>query len=356
MRRCVFFAWMLLSIMSMQSCRKQKESSVITPLVKVDKVVPYNTTNTITFSGLISTPGEINLSFRIPGMISNINFSEGAFVKKGEVIAQLDNQTYVEEYNAAEAKYNAVKQEASRVMELYTTNSTSPNNYDQAVGALQQAEAAYKLRALQLSYTKLIAPCEGYIQQKYFNANEVIGAGTPIVSLVNNKQLEIDVDIPSKDYIKRKHFKWFYCNADVYPNVILPLTYLDITRQANMNQLFKMRLGLSKPDELDLAPGMSVSVSIGYDEQDCKCTKIPVSALFKLGENSFVWKFNLADSTINAIAIDKIMSIENDGSAIVTSDLQGDDWIISAGAQGMKEGQKVRPLMPAPVSNVGNLL
>lgn len=358
MKKCYNSPILLIGILSLLlfiSCSKHKKSQEIPQLVKVASVTPFNTMNKISYPGKIVSPGDLNLSFRIPGMIKKVYYSEGAFVRKGAVIAELENNDYLQEYKAVEAKYKAVKQEADRVIELYQTNSTSPNNYDQAVSGLHEAEALYQLRANQLSYTKMIAPFDCYIQHKYFKGDEVVNAGTPIVSVVNNKQLEVNIEIPSRDYIKREQFVHFTCNADVYPDVNLQLEYLDITRQANFNQLFKMRFALAAYPNLELAPGMSVSVTIEYHAKDQQYCSIPVSALFKKGNQSYVWSYNPADSVIRLVPV-SIITIKNSGEAIIESSLKNNEQVISAGVNNLKEGEKVRPLPPPPSSNVGGLL
>lgn len=337
------------------SCKKKQNVQEIKQLVKITTVTPFNTTNKISYPGKIVTPGDVNLSFRIPGMIQKVNYSEGAFVPKGAIIAELENSDYKQEFIAAEAKYKAVKQEADRIFELYQTNSTSPNNYDQAKSALQEAEALYTLRANQLSYTKLIAPFDCYIQRKYFKGNEVVNAGTSVVSIVNNKKLEVNVEIPARDYIKRDQFVRYSCNADVYPDTTLLLEYLDITRQANFNQLFKMRFALASYPELQLAPGMSVSVTIEFQEKNQQYCMVPISALLKRKNQSYVWQYNPQDSVVRLIPI-SIISINSSGQAIIHSTLTGNEQVVSAGVNNLQNGKKVRPLATPPNSNVGGLL
>lgn len=54
--------------------------------------------------------------------------------------------------------------------------------------------------------------------------------GTPVVSMIDNDYFEVDVNIPSGDFIRREDFMTFHANADVCPDSILPLELLDITR------------------------------------------------------------------------------------------------------------------------------
>ena len=113
------------------------------------------------------------------------------------------------------------------------------NDYDKAVAAKQRIASLYHANLNALNDTKLKAPFDGYVQKKVFGAHEIVNIGTPVLSMINNDYYEVNIDIPSSDfYSSGRAFKEFYCEADVFPGVKIPLELLDITQQANYNQLF----------------------------------------------------------------------------------------------------------------------
>ena len=169
--------------------------------------------------------------------------------------------------------------------------------------------------------------------------------------MINNDYYEVNIDIPSSDFIRRESFKEFYCEADVFPGVKIPLELLDITQQANYNQLFRM-----KPEEkLNLAAGMSVSVTIHFEPGQEGLSIIPISSLFQKEDKSYVWVYDTAQTTVKMNPV-KVVELDKDGQVIVESDLASGTRIVSAGVNGLKEGQKVRLLPPVSSSNVGKLL
>ena len=72
-------------------------------------------------------------------------------------------------------------------------------------------------------------------------------------------------DIPASDYIRQDLFKSFTCTFDVFPGRVFPLELVDVTRKANLNQLYHMRLRLKPVKGVDIAAGMSVNVTIDYN-------------------------------------------------------------------------------------------
>ena len=279
----------------------------------------------------------MKLAFRVAGPIRKIYVNEGQYVKKGQLLAELDPRDYQIQFNATQAEYTQVKGEADRIIELYRRGSVSVNEYDKAVAARKRVTALYNAHRNALNDTRLKAPFDGYVQNKYFNAPEIVNQGTPVVSMIDNDYFEVDVNIPSGDFIRREDFMTFHANADVCPDSILPLELLDITQGANYNQLFTARFRLKRNPVL--APGMSVSVTIGF---------------MKDGQ-SFVWLYNEQDETIEPVSV-AVERLTKDGEAIVRSALRKGQTVISAGVNDLKEGQKVKLLPPVPASNVGGLL
>ncbi len=72
------------------------------------------------------------------GTIQYMHVNDGAYVRKGQLLAELDPTDYQIQLDAAEAEYQSVKAEAERVMALYKENVTTPDANDKAVYGLRQ--------------------------------------------------------------------------------------------------------------------------------------------------------------------------------------------------------------------------
>ena len=341
------------SIGILGSCRNKQVQVDIPQLVKTAPVNGHDGMTSVTYPGKIQAASNVKLAFRVAGPIRKIYVNEGQYVKKGQLLAELDPRDYQIQFNATQAEYTQVKGEADRIIELYRRGSVSVNEYDKAVAARKRVTALYNAHRNALNDTRLKAPFDGYVQNKYFNAPEIVNQGTPVVSMIDNDYFEVDVNIPSGDFIRREDFMTFHANADVCPDSILPLELLDITQGANYNQLFTARFRLKRNPVL--APGMSVSVTIGFKPSSEAMSIVPVSALFMKDGQSFVWLYNEQDETIEPVSV-AVERLTKDGEAIVRSALRKVQTVISAGVNDLKEGQKVKLLPPVPASNVGGLL
>lgn len=352
-----WFGWGAAALLLLAGgCRDRQAPLEIPRLVKLTEVNGNGGTLAVTYPGRMKAASEVKLAFRVAGPLKRVYVGEGQAVKAGQLLAELDPRDYRLQYDGAKAEYEQVKGEAERVIELYRRGSVSINEYDKAVAARKRVTALYEANRNALEDTRLKAPFDGYIQRKYFKAPEIIGQGTPVLSMIGDGSFEVEVDIPAADFVRREEFAGFHAVADVYPDSILPLELLDVSRGANYNQLYNVRFRVKKDAAPHLAAGMSVSVTIDFKPSGKDVCLVPVSALFQQAGGSRVWVYDGDKETVRSQPVE-VQRLSKDGWAVVRcAALRRGQSVVSAGVAGLKEGQKVKPLPPVSPSNVGGLL
>lgn len=93
-----------------QSCKDAKKVQEKTAVVKIDTVRAYGHAVRLEFPGKVTAARETNLAFQVAGKLRKIHGDAGTFIRKGQVIAELDDRDYKLQLNAAEAEYNSIKQ------------------------------------------------------------------------------------------------------------------------------------------------------------------------------------------------------------------------------------------------------
>ena len=352
------FIWrnlLLFLLLGIVGCKREQSGLSISQMVKTTDVIAWKGVTSVTYPGKLKASQQVKLSFRVPGLLKSVYVHEGEMVKKGALLAELDPRDYRLQYEAAQAEYAQVTEEAGRIIELYRRGAVSVNEYDKAVAAQKRVTANYKVAQNTLNDTRLKAPFDGYIQNRYFHAPEIVNQGTPVLSMLNNQPLEVDVELSARDFLRRSDFVDFYAVADVDSTIVSPLELLDINAEANYNQLFTAHFRLKEGRVSGLAPGMSVSVTIRFRPDTIQLSIIPISALFQRGDSSFVWRYDAKNQTVHAIKV-QVDQLHKDGSVWIKSDLQPGQKIVSVGVDGLKEGQSVRLLPSVSQSNVGSIL
>ena len=136
-------------------CGQRQHTEQVT-LVRIDTVKTANTCDILEFPARVQAAGEVHLAFKIPGTLQRIYVDDGAFVRQGELVAEMDPRDYELQLQAVEAEYLSIKAEAERVMALYDQNVATADAYDKARYGLQQITAKYENARNQLADTCLL--------------------------------------------------------------------------------------------------------------------------------------------------------------------------------------------------------
>lgn len=338
------------------SCGETQKNTDKVKTVKTDTVRMEGSQTLLKYPGKVKASEDISLAFRVSGTIRSIKVEDGQAVRAGQLLAELDPTDYQIQLDATEAQYKQVKSEAERVIALYNDGGTTPVAYDKAVYGLKQITALYEHHKDELSYTKLYAPFNGYIQKHLFKAHETVGAGMPVLSMVGQGAPEVEINLPAAEYIRREQFTDYQCTFDIYPDKVYPLRLIGITHKANANQLYTMRLQLMTEGLPTPSAGMNTMVNIRLNDGSSRELKVVSGAVLQKDGKSGVFVYDAQNNQVQFKEVD-LLRLTSDGQAVVVStQLKAGDVVVSAGAHSISDGETVRPLPAQTSTNVGGLL
>ena len=150
------------------------------------------------FPGKLLPAQQSNLAFEIPGKINVVNVDIGDAVKKGQILAELDNREATAQLKQAKAKYDLALQILNRYKDLRSKGHISIQDLDNANSEELIAKSQFEFYKVKLEQTKLIAPFDGVIQNRYLDTGSVINGGIPIVEILGSKNVEAHISIPLK--------------------------------------------------------------------------------------------------------------------------------------------------------------
>ena len=315
-------------------CGQRQHTEQVT-LVRIDTVKTANTCDILEFPARVQAAGEVHLAFKIPGTLQRIYVDDGAFVRQGELVAEMDPRDYELQLQAVEAEYLSIKAEAER--------------------GLQQITAKYENARNQLADTKLYAPFDGYVKRRRFDPPTVVAAGMPVITFLSGKNPEVELFIPASTYIRRREIASFAAVFDFLQGQKIPLRLLHVDPSANANQLYAVRLALPVNTEIAATPGMNATVEVAMRQETEASVEIPASALFSIGDKtSYVWIYR-QDGTIARRRVE-VVRLHTDGTATIADGLNEGERIVVAGVHKLTEGQRVAPLPAPSKTNEGGLL
>ena len=148
------------------------------------------------FPGKLLPAQQSNLAFEIPGKINIVNVDIGDAVKKGQILAELDNREATAQLKQAKAKYDLALQILNRYKDLRSEGHISIQDLDNANSEELIAKSQYEFYKVKLEQTKLRAPFDGYIQNRFLDTGSVINGGVPIIEILDSTIVKAHVSIP----------------------------------------------------------------------------------------------------------------------------------------------------------------
>ena len=190
-------------------------------------------------SGRIEAKYSVDIIARVQGWLQRSYFKEGSYVKKGQVLFQIEPNEYQNVVNKAaaavrESKAQLVNDEKSlrRATELVKNDFVSKSYYDEALARRDSTKSAlYLNRAslsqanLDLSYTRIKSPIDGRIGNIYITQGNLVNAQSGVLAkIVSLDPIYIKFPIKSEDYLKLRKTAPEKKNEDlsfIIPEVIL---------------------------------------------------------------------------------------------------------------------------------------
>lgn len=335
-----------------QGCKQGVERPDDVRIVKLENARLHSGRTVVSYSGRMKAVSEINVAFKISGTIEKVPVEVGQHVRKGQLIAVVDQRDYLTQFTATEAEYSQIKADANRVMELYKRGSASASENDKATYGLQQITAKYNAHKNALADTRLLSPIDGFIQKKLFEPGETIGAGMPVISMISGNKPEVEINITVSDFTRIGQVQSYTAIFDAIPGKEFPLEVIGVTQKANLNQLYTLRLKIRDLDKSIITPGMAVNVILKFANSTDERVTIPISSIFKRGENTLVWIYKNGQVHSRPVVVSEII---DNGKAIIKEGISDAEMVVTAGVHSLKEGERVKPMDQITSTNIGGI-
>jgi HlyD family secretion protein len=235
--------------------------------------------------GIIEAP-EVNITSRIAGRIISLNLVEGDRVKRGQVVCEIEyvdlrNQLRRAEADVvkADAELAQARRDLERIKRLFDEHVISVKQRDDAVTAVEQAEASLASARANVSYyqdqlrdTKIVSPVDGIIVNKALEVGEWVTPGTPILTVDDLDTIWARVDLEETDlssiYVGKPARVRLPTNPPVYlSGRVMAIgqegqfaTERDVRRGRQDIRTFYVKVQLLQPGD-EAKPGMTAEVS-----------------------------------------------------------------------------------------------
>lgn len=195
-------ACLLFTIILNTACQKNQENTKTIEPIRVKTVTLTNAQNqdsNLEYTGTIGANKVVQLSFMVSGNVTAVLVAEGQFVKKGQLIATVDETVYRSQYEAQMAQVRLAEENYKRISEVFKKGSIAEIRMLEAKSQYDQASAAARATYQNIVHTKLYAPQSGYIGAKNIEAGSLVAPGAPAVQILDISRVSVAVPIPEAE-------------------------------------------------------------------------------------------------------------------------------------------------------------
>ncbi|WP_370388779.1 efflux RND transporter periplasmic adaptor subunit [Snodgrassella alvi] len=345
-------AIVLASVLALAACgKKDNGPAPQAPMVSVLTVQPQTVTVDTELTGRLKPIRESEVRARVAGILLKRLFTEGAYVKEGQPLFQIDNAPYLASLQSARASLataqaNAVKADADvvRYRPLVAANAISKQEFDQAIAQqrlahaqIESAQAAIKTAQINVGYAYVRAPISGRIGKALVTEGALVGQGdvTQLALIQQTHTLYVDLTQTAAQAMKIRQDiasgKMKTINGAVEVAIKLDdgseypqkgrLLFTDMTVDEGTGEV-KVRAEIPNDDDM-LLPGQFVRVEIPQAEIQ-NAIVLPQQAVTR----------GASGDTVTVVNADGSLAVR----PVTVVQQKGTNWVISGG---LRAGDKV---------------
>lgn len=218
------------------------------------------------------------------GEVVEILAKEGQDVKKGEILAKLDDKIEKQKLYEIEAKVAFLAKEKERSYKLSKQKSISKSEFDKISYQFDEAISQYQAQKHKLEKNLNVrAPIDGTILRKEVKLGEIVDPSDNIFWVGKRSPLRIVAEVDEEDIPKIKHGQIAYVKSDAFANNVIKGKISSVTPFGDpINKNFRVYIELSKDNNLFM--GMTVEVNIVIKKVK-NALLIPAKTI----KNEFAW-------------------------------------------------------------------
>jgi multidrug efflux system membrane fusion protein len=344
--------------------RTHAAANAALPEVTVAEVIHRPLREWQEFSGRLQAPNTVEIHPRVNGFVDRVAFTDGARVKKGQLLFQIDPRPFqaeverlVAERTRSVSDLELARANRARAERLISAHAISREEYERQVaaeasaqGSLGSIDASLQEARLNREFTEVRAPIDGHVSRAIITAGNLVTGASLLTTLVSDDPVYVYFDADEQTYLRYAKAKHDHAHsnsgaADIYIGLVdedgYPhagqLDFIDNQVDAATGTI-RARAALANPDGR-YTPGLFARVRlVGGEDRDS------VLIEDRAVGTDLSKKFVLTLTHDNRIEYRLVeLGPEINGLRVVTRGLAPNELIVVNGLQHVRPGQSVAP-------------
>lgn len=342
---------------------RKAETAIEPEIPKVTAVRPVHApaVRSITVPGDLVGRNEAALYAKVTGYLKRISVDKGDWVKKGQVLAEIEVPELEQKLKRARASLDVRRVTYERLNGVWSTDRrlVAREDVDVAQGEFNQAQADVEELEALVGYTKIIAPFDGVVTARYVDPGALIEANghaggsdatgaqksgaVPVVALADTDRLRVYVYVPEQETSAIRRGLPAGLTLREFPGREFRGTVARFSNALDLStRTMLTEVDLENPRH-ELYPGMYAEVTLEL-ERHPDAIELPVTAVGGGSDDGFV--FVVKEGTLTKTAVKT--GIASAGAVEITSGLSGDEVVVQNLGPALREGERVEAIERPP--------
>lgn len=329
-------AWKLASNKKEINSRKQIRTVDNRIAVTVASAEPREMNTQLNLTGLTEPYKEVTVASESTGKIIQINFKLGDFVRKGTLLASVDDTYKRLAFENAQLNYNKYSEDYKRYQLLRKGDAVSDDQLRDMKIGFENAAIQLKNAKKQLDDTKIMAPFSGFITSKDTELGAYVNTGTPIAGIADISRLKIAMEVSESNVYQLHKGQDVNVTANVYPGVSYKGSISGIGSQGSSAHTFPVELVIANTSKNPLKAGTYVNTRIDLGNTG-KALMIPRDAIVSSAKAPSVYV--VRGDSVELVRINT--GHEYDAYLEVSSGIKAGDQVVTTGQINLSDGAKI---------------
>ncbi len=302
------------------------------------------------YPGKVTVKDKADLSFQVGGQVIDFPTLKGQRIKKGDILAKLDDRDYKNRYNSAKASYNQKKIYLQRIEKAVASGAVSKTDLTNAQSAYEQAFANLEIAKKNLQDTILRAPYDAIVSDTYIQCFEMVAPNKPILGIQDIHYIQVEAYVPQERILEANKTRGDFSYSvtfDSLPGVKFDVSLREFTTKADpKTQTYTITFTMPMQDKYTILPGMTATLTETPIASKLKKTDnliAPIDTVPIDGQGQYyVWKVQKTGKTFVVHRQDVTVGKAIGDNIEILNGLEKGDRIASHGVSLLREGQPVR--------------
>lgn len=264
------------------------------------------------------------------GRVARLGFADGAPVRRGQMLVQLDDTLQRAQLAQARAQASIARTNLERNRDLAAQNFVSRSAVDQSAAALEVADAQVALARAQVARMRVLAPFDGVAGIRLINVGDYVKDGADLVSLDDVAAMYVDFRLPEGVLSRLKAGQGVEVTLDALPGRRFQgrVEAFDSQLDANGRSLL-VRASIPN-DEGVLRPGMFARARLVFSAREGAIV-VPEEALVPQGGRQFLVKVVEGPAGLRSQRLEARPGLRVPGKVEILQGLRAGDLVVTAG-------------------------